>query len=71
MTVVDQISIGIAQGPQNSIVDEALLDAINVTEDGVPPPPPSSAFPWWLVGIGALAAVVIRTRHIMKKEKRS
>ena len=69
MTVVDQISIGIAQGPQNSIVDEALLAAVNVTEDGVPPG--EFAFPWWLVGVGAVAAVAIRTQNIMKKEKHS
>jgi len=57
----------IAQAPT---VHEQTWDAIWVSEEGGPPPPPFS-FPWWLVGMGAVAAVAIRTRNIMKKEKRS
>ena len=61
----------IAQAPT---VCEQTWDAIWVAGDGVPPPPPPPskfAFPWWLIGLGTVAAVVIRTRHLMKKEKHS
>jgi hypothetical protein len=62
----------ITQEPTN--VRELTWEAIWVAEDGGPPPPPPPeefAFPWWLVGVGAAAAVAIRTHHIMKKEKHS
>jgi hypothetical protein len=55
-------------------VSEITWDAIWVAEDGgpTPPPPPEEfAFPWWLVGVGAAAAIAIRTQNIMRKEKRS
>jgi len=57
---------GVAQAPA---VREVTWNAIFVTEG--PHPPPEFAFPWWLVGIGAAAAVAIRTQHIMKREKHS
>ena len=38
---------------------------------GEGPEPEPFAFPWWLVGIGAAAAIAIRTHSVMKKEKRS
>ena len=58
----------IAQAPA---VREVTWDAISVYEGPTPPPPPEFKFPWWLVGIGAVAAVAIRTRSIMKKDKYS
>jgi hypothetical protein len=76
--IVDAISIGIGANAnpisQASIVDEKEWLAITVFggNGGPPPPPPGEfSFPWWLVGIGAVAAVAIRTRSIMKKERRS
>jgi len=57
---------GVAQAPA---VREVTWDAISVYEG--PTPPGEFKFPWWLVGIGAAAAVAIRTQHIMKKEKHS
>jgi hypothetical protein len=54
---------------QNSIVDERIWDAITLTKDGGPPP--EFAFPWWLVGLGAAAAVAIRIHQIMKRKKLS
>lgn len=59
---------GVAQAPA---VRELTWDAISVYEGPAPPPPPIEfKFPWWLVGIGAVSAVAIRTRSIIKKEGR-
>jgi hypothetical protein len=61
--------VGISQGVNTR---EKIWDAILVYEGPTPPPPPSEfKFPWWLVGVGAVAAVAIRTKQIMKREKRS
>jgi len=59
-----------SQVAQDPSIREKTWDAIWVSEDGEPPPV-EFKFPWWLVGLGAVAAVAIRTRHIMKKGEKS
>lgn len=75
--VVDEVTASMPSGSAINqgqvVVDEKTVDAVIITgEDGVPPPPPGpSKFPWWIVGLSAVAVVVARTRKILKKEKRS
>lgn len=71
---VREVVFGVPGGQvaQGSNIKEQTWDAIWATENGGPPPPPGEfKFPWWLVGVGAVAAVAIRTKQIMKKGKRS
>jgi hypothetical protein len=72
--IVDEVtaSMPLASINQGQAVDEKTVEAIIITEqDGIPPPPDLAKFPWWLFGVGAVAAVAIRTKKIMKREKPS
>lgn len=66
--IVDSLTIG-APVSQSTVVDEGTWQAILVYEGPEPPPPPPNGeevkWPWWLVGVGAAAAVGI----VLAKEK--
>jgi hypothetical protein len=66
--VIAELNFGVPIGNLQPICKEKQWEAITISQNGEPDG--VVKFPWWLVGLGAVAAVAIRTRNIMKKEKR-